>query len=93
MAAAQIRKHYLTIVFVITLILLIGIAEHLMDFLYIAFFITSYVRFMLCKKQKRWYSSFFIGNKILESRLFYHQIQHNLGKLIIKDTIFHLGDY
>lgn len=53
MAAAQIKKHYLSIVFALTLILLIGMAEHLMDYLYIAFFISSYVRLMLCKKQKR----------------------------------------
>lgn len=52
MAAAKIKKHYLFITFLLSLILLIGIAEHVMDFLYIGFLIVSYIRFMICRKNK-----------------------------------------
>lgn len=52
MSAAKIKKHYLFITFLLSLILLIGIAEHVMDFLYIGFLIVSYIRFMICRKNK-----------------------------------------
>ncbi len=55
MSTAKLEKHYLLIVFILTLILLIGIADHLVDFLYIGFLIFSYIRFEKCRKnKKRW---------------------------------------
>lgn len=52
MSAAKIRKHYLLINFILTLILIIGIAEYIFDYLYIGFLIISYIRFILAKNKK-----------------------------------------